>query len=123
MYLLLVGVLECQVAAEDLQEDAAELLRRDVVQQGVHHRAQVEEGVSDGKKSDVRSEVGDRPVLLRLNSSHDPSDLVWHPAYCQGCNNQSWHTKRRASRPGKERRAIRSPEQRLASSPINRQLR
>uniref|UniRef100_A0A8B9QG12 Uncharacterized protein n=1 Tax=Apteryx owenii TaxID=8824 RepID=A0A8B9QG12_APTOW len=91
--LLLVGVLERQVAAQDLQEHAAELLRRDVVQQGVHHRAQVEEGVGDGKKSDVRSEVGDGPVLLRFNSSHDPSNLVWHPAYCQSRNDQPWVQK------------------------------
>lgn len=77
-----------QVAAQDLQKHAAELLRGDVVQQGVHHGAEVEEAVSYGKKSDVRSEVGDSPVLLWFRSSHDPSNLVWHPAYCQGCNNQ-----------------------------------
>uniref|UniRef100_A0A8C0HIG1 Uncharacterized protein n=1 Tax=Buteo japonicus TaxID=224669 RepID=A0A8C0HIG1_9AVES len=81
------------VAAEDLQKHAAELLRRDVVQEGVHHRAEVEEGIGDGKKSDVRSEVGDSPVLLWFRSSHDPSNLVWHPAYCQSCNNQSCEQK------------------------------
>lgn len=82
-----------QVAAEDLQKHAAELLRGDVVQQGVHHGAEVEEDVRDGKKSDVRSEVGDSPVLLWFRSSHDPSNLVWHPAYCQSCNNKPCEQK------------------------------
>uniref|UniRef100_A0A8B9RU42 Uncharacterized protein n=1 Tax=Accipiter nisus TaxID=211598 RepID=A0A8B9RU42_9AVES len=91
--LLLVGMLNCQVAAEDLQKHTAELLRRDVVQEGVHHRAEVEEGVGYGKKNDVCSEVGDSPVLLWFSSSHDPSNLVWHPAYCQSCNNQSCEQK------------------------------
>lgn len=86
-------MLYCQVAAEHLQEHAAELLRGDVVQEGVHHRAEVEEDVSDGKKSDVRPEVRDSPVLLWFSSSHDPSNLVWHPAYCQSCNNQSCEQK------------------------------
>uniref|UniRef100_A0A8C3K691 Uncharacterized protein n=1 Tax=Calidris pygmaea TaxID=425635 RepID=A0A8C3K691_9CHAR len=86
-------MLYCQAAAEDLQKHTAELLRRDVVEEGVHHRAEVEEDVCDGEKSDVRSEVGDSPVLLWFSSSHDPSDLVWHPAYCQSCNNQSCQQK------------------------------
>lgn len=86
-------MLNCQVAAEDLQKHTAELLRRDVVQEGVHHRAEVEEGVGYGKKNDVRSEVGDGPVLLWFSSSHDPSNLVRHPAYCQSCNNQSCEQK------------------------------
>jgi len=84
-----------QAAAEDLQEHAAELLRRDVVQEGVHHRAEVEEGVGNGKKSDVRSEVGDSPLLLWFGSSHDPSHLVWHPADRQSCNNQSCEQRER----------------------------
>uniref|UniRef100_A0A669PFM4 Uncharacterized protein n=1 Tax=Phasianus colchicus TaxID=9054 RepID=A0A669PFM4_PHACC len=91
--LLFVGMLYRQVAAEDLQKHTAELLRRDSVQQGVHHRTEVEENISNGKKNDVSPEVGDSPVLLWFSSSHDPSNLVWHPAYCQGCNNQSCEQK------------------------------
>lgn len=86
---LLVGVLESQAAAQHLQEHAAELPRGDVVQQRVHHRAEVEEDVGDGKEGDVGSEVGDGPVLLRFSSCHDPSDLVWHPAKRQSDNDQS----------------------------------
>uniref|UniRef100_A0A8C0ZBQ0 Uncharacterized protein n=1 Tax=Cyanistes caeruleus TaxID=156563 RepID=A0A8C0ZBQ0_CYACU len=84
-----VGVLEGEAAAQDLQEHAAELPGGDVVQQRVHHRAEVEEDVGDGKEGDVGSEVGVGPVLLGFSSSHDPSDLVWHPANRQGHNDQS----------------------------------
>uniref|UniRef100_A0A8B9GL78 Uncharacterized protein n=1 Tax=Amazona collaria TaxID=241587 RepID=A0A8B9GL78_9PSIT len=91
--LLLVGMLYGQAAAKDLQEHAAELLRRDIVQEGVHHRAEIEEDVGNGEKSDVCSKVGDGPVLLWFSSSHDPSNLVWHPAYGQSCNNQSCKQK------------------------------
>uniref|UniRef100_A0A674GRF0 Uncharacterized protein n=1 Tax=Taeniopygia guttata TaxID=59729 RepID=A0A674GRF0_TAEGU len=86
---LLVGVLQGEAAAQHLQEHAAELPGRDVVQQRVHHRAEVEEDVGDGKEGDVGFEVGDGPVLLWFSSSHDPSDLVWHPANRQSGNDQS----------------------------------
>lgn len=84
-----VGVLEREAAAQDLQEHAAELPGGDVVQQRVHHRAEVEEDVGDGKEGDVGSEVGDGPVLLGFSSSHDPPDLVWHPANRQSGDDQS----------------------------------
>uniref|UniRef100_A0A8C3QZZ9 Uncharacterized protein n=1 Tax=Cyanoderma ruficeps TaxID=181631 RepID=A0A8C3QZZ9_9PASS len=87
--LLPVGMLEAEAAAQHLQEHAAELLRGDVVQQRVHHRAEVEEDVGDGKEDDVGFEVGDGPVLLGLSCSHDPPDLVWHPANRQSRDDQS----------------------------------
>uniref|UniRef100_A0A8C3FVV9 Secreted protein n=1 Tax=Chrysemys picta bellii TaxID=8478 RepID=A0A8C3FVV9_CHRPI len=62
--LLFVGMFYRQSATEDL----------DVVQEW---------------KGDIRSEVGHSPVLLRFSGSHDPSNLIWHPTYCQSGNNQS----------------------------------
>uniref|UniRef100_A0A8D2NPF2 Uncharacterized protein n=1 Tax=Zosterops lateralis melanops TaxID=1220523 RepID=A0A8D2NPF2_ZOSLA len=87
--LLPVGVLEVEAAAQHLQEHAAELLGGDVVQQRVHHRAEVEEDVGDGKEADVGFQVGRGPVMLGLSSSHDPLDLVWHPANRQSRDDQS----------------------------------
>uniref|UniRef100_A0A803WEJ7 Uncharacterized protein n=1 Tax=Ficedula albicollis TaxID=59894 RepID=A0A803WEJ7_FICAL len=84
-----VGVLQGEAAAQHLQEHAAELPRGDVVQQRVHHRAEVEEDVGDGEQGDVGVEVGDGPVLLWFRGSHDPSDLVRHPAKRQGRDDQS----------------------------------
>uniref|UniRef100_A0A674JH28 Uncharacterized protein n=1 Tax=Terrapene triunguis TaxID=2587831 RepID=A0A674JH28_9SAUR len=78
-----------QMATEDLYKYGSELLRRDVVQEWVYHRTEVKEGVCNGKKGDICSEVGHSPVLLRFSSSHDPSNLIWHPTYCQSGNNQS----------------------------------
>uniref|UniRef100_A0A8C3TKJ8 Uncharacterized protein n=1 Tax=Catharus ustulatus TaxID=91951 RepID=A0A8C3TKJ8_CATUS len=86
---LLVGVLEAEPAAQHLQEHAAELLRRDVVQQRVHHRAEVEEDAGDGVEGDVGFEVGGGPVLLWFSSSHDLFDLARHPAKRQSGNDQS----------------------------------
>uniref|UniRef100_A0A8U7NCX1 Uncharacterized protein n=1 Tax=Corvus moneduloides TaxID=1196302 RepID=A0A8U7NCX1_CORMO len=64
-----VGMLQGEAAAQHLQEHAAELLRGDVVQQRVHHRAEVEEDVGDGKEGDVGFEVGDGPVLLWFSTN------------------------------------------------------
>uniref|UniRef100_A0A8C5X495 Uncharacterized protein n=1 Tax=Malurus cyaneus samueli TaxID=2593467 RepID=A0A8C5X495_9PASS len=83
-----VGVLQREAAAQHLQEHAAELLRGDVVQQRVHHRAEVEEDVGDGKEGDVGFEVGHGPVLLGFGSSHDPLHLVGHPANRQSGDDQ-----------------------------------
>uniref|UniRef100_A0A8C5JSV6 Uncharacterized protein n=1 Tax=Junco hyemalis TaxID=40217 RepID=A0A8C5JSV6_JUNHY len=74
-----VGVLQREAAAQHLQEHAAELLRGDVVQQRVHHRAEVEEDVGDGKEGHVGLEVGVGPVLLGFGGCHDPPDLDGHP--------------------------------------------
>uniref|UniRef100_A0A8C0H3N9 Uncharacterized protein n=1 Tax=Chelonoidis abingdonii TaxID=106734 RepID=A0A8C0H3N9_CHEAB len=81
MHLLFVGI--------------SELLRRDVVQEWVYHRTEVKEGVCNGKKGDICSEVGHSPVLLRFSSSHDPSNLIRHPTYCQSGNNQSCDQRER----------------------------
>uniref|UniRef100_A0A8D2QD85 Uncharacterized protein n=1 Tax=Zonotrichia albicollis TaxID=44394 RepID=A0A8D2QD85_ZONAL len=83
-----VGVLQREAAAQHLQEHAAELLRGDVVQQRVHHRAEVEEDVGDGKEGHVGSEVGVGPVLLGFGGCHDPPDLVGHPANRQSGDDQ-----------------------------------
>uniref|UniRef100_A0A7M4E680 Uncharacterized protein n=1 Tax=Crocodylus porosus TaxID=8502 RepID=A0A7M4E680_CROPO len=96
--LLFVGMLDRQMTADDLQKHIPELLRRDVVQERVDYRTEVKESVSNGEKGDVRSEVGYRPVLLGLNSGHDPPNLVWHPTYCQSCNNQSCEQKEERAR-------------------------
>lgn len=76
------------MTAEHLPEHAAELLRGHVVQERVEDGAQVEEGVREGEEGHVRPEVGPRPVVLGFGCSHDPPDLVRHPADGQGHNNQ-----------------------------------
>lgn len=86
--LLLVGMWQRQPAAQHLPEHAAELLRGHVVQQRVDHRAQVKEGVREGKKDHVRLEVGLGPVVLGSGRSHDPPNLVGHPADGQRHNDQ-----------------------------------
>lgn len=86
--LLLVGVQQRQTAAQNLPEHLAELLRGHVVQKRVDDRAQVEEDVREGEEGHVRPEVGPRPVVLGFGRSHDPPNLVRHPADSQGHNNQ-----------------------------------
>uniref|UniRef100_A0A8C7E8C4 Uncharacterized protein n=1 Tax=Nothoprocta perdicaria TaxID=30464 RepID=A0A8C7E8C4_NOTPE len=97
-YALLAGVLERQAAAQHLHEDAAELPRRHVVEQRVHHRAQVEEGVGHGQQRDVRVEVGHRPVLLGLRRGHDPAHLVGQPAHGQRGHDEPCAWKERQGR-------------------------
>lgn len=85
---LLVGVRQGQAAAQHLPEHGAELPRGHVVQQRVDDRAQVEEGVGEREQDHVRLEVGPGPVVLGPGGSHDPPDLVGHPADGQGQNDQ-----------------------------------
>uniref|UniRef100_A0A5F4W4C0 Uncharacterized protein n=1 Tax=Callithrix jacchus TaxID=9483 RepID=A0A5F4W4C0_CALJA len=88
--LLVVGMLQRQATAQHLHEHPAELLRGHRVQERVDHRAEVEERVREGEEDHVRPEVGPRPVVLGFGCSHDPPNLVGHPAYGQCHNNQPW---------------------------------
>uniref|UniRef100_A0A3B3T6A6 Uncharacterized protein n=1 Tax=Paramormyrops kingsleyae TaxID=1676925 RepID=A0A3B3T6A6_9TELE len=65
-----VDVLDGQVAPQHLHKHLPELPRREVVQEGVDHRAEVEKRVSDGVQDNVGPQVGRRP----------PTDLIGHPA-------------------------------------------
>uniref|UniRef100_A0A8C9DEJ4 Uncharacterized protein n=1 Tax=Prolemur simus TaxID=1328070 RepID=A0A8C9DEJ4_PROSS len=104
---LLVGVRQRQAAAQHLRERPAELLRRHVVQQRVDHRAEVEERVREGQEGHVRPEVGPRPVVLGFGRSHDPPNLVGHPANGQGHDDQPWAGESRGER-DKTQRSMRT---------------
>nr|BAE88517.1 unnamed protein product [Macaca fascicularis] len=106
--LLVVGVLQRQAAAQHLHEHPPKLLRGHRVQERVDDRAEVEERVREGEEDHVRPEVGPRPVVLGFGCSHDPPNLVGHPAYSQCHNNQPWADMSRRERQKREKHSMRT---------------
>uniref|UniRef100_A0A8C9G7C8 Uncharacterized protein n=1 Tax=Piliocolobus tephrosceles TaxID=591936 RepID=A0A8C9G7C8_9PRIM len=96
--LLVVGVQQRQAAAQHLHEHPPKLLRG--------HR--VQERVDDRAEDHVRPEVGPRPVVLGFGCSHDPPNLVGHPAYGQCHNNQPWADTSRRERQKREKYSMRT---------------
>uniref|UniRef100_A0A3P8XV90 Uncharacterized protein n=1 Tax=Esox lucius TaxID=8010 RepID=A0A3P8XV90_ESOLU len=83
-----VLVLNGYVAAQNLDKDLTKLEGGEVVQEGVEHRTEVEEGVRYRLQCHIAAEVGQGPAGLWHCGSHQATHLVGQPKQCSG---RPWH--------------------------------
>lgn len=78
-----------EAAPQHLDKDLSELLGGQVIKERIEDGAEVEEGISNGVKCDVASEVGSSPEGLGKSGHHEAANLVGKPAHHQGCHDEN----------------------------------
>lgn len=94
-YVPFVHMRDGQFAEQHLDKHLTELTGRQVVEEGVQHWANVEEGIRYRVEDDIAPEVRHGPVCFVLDCSHETADLVRHPASSKSSYNQYWFIEKR----------------------------
>lgn len=78
-----------ETAPQHLHKHLPELLGGQVIKERIEDGAEVEEGISNGVKCDIASEVGSSPGGLGNSGHHDAANLVGKPAHHQRCYDEN----------------------------------
>uniref|UniRef100_A0A8C6MKT8 Uncharacterized protein n=1 Tax=Nothobranchius furzeri TaxID=105023 RepID=A0A8C6MKT8_NOTFU len=84
-----VDVLDGEATPQHLNKHLPELSGREVVEERVENRAQVEEGVGHELEGCVAPEVGKSPVGFGNSGLHEAMNLVGKPANHQRSNDET----------------------------------